>query len=239
MRYGRSVKEKLFSFISYCICFQSLPNHLHPNFLANKSLAPQSFATWFLNPEQYFSDISLPLTTLSPITRSKTPTRYLFLLWPISSLIAWSLPPNLFWSNLIPDFLLPTTRPVPDLLISHISLPDFLIPMISRSKTSTKSLIFCFCPWSSTSETKSYFRKIPLHLIEPWSILSPHQLPSPWYSAFTHLTTWLPDSHDRLLKKNHPVPNFLILSLVFCPWSILSPYHPPSPLYSDFTYLTS
>ena len=92
-------------------------------------------------------------------------------------------------------------------MLSHIPLPDCLIFTISGYKTSTQSLIFWFRPWSSASE---------VHFIDPWSILSPYHPPSPWYYSFTNLIPWLPVPNDCSRKNTHPVPDCLLLSLLFC-----------------------
>ena len=102
------------------------------------------------------------------------------------------------------------------LLLSHISLPICLLPTIYHSKTPTQSLIFWFRPWSSDSETKPDLRDFSLHLIDSWSILSPHHPPSPWYSSFTYLFSWSSAIHNRSLANTHSVPDFLVSSLVFC-----------------------
>ena len=159
----RIVKEKVFAFISYYIIFLITPRSLVPKFSRSpitRSPIPCSpiACSGTLTPRSLPSpDCLLPNHSLA----NTHPVPVFFC--PSCSLTARSFPPTLFWSNFLPDCSLPTTHPVPGLLISHISFPDRLLSTITCSLTPTQSLIFCFRPWYSTSETKSDFRKYSLH----------------------------------------------------------------------------
>ena len=87
-----SFKEKLFSFISYCILFiNHSPITCCPNLLAHQSLGPKSLAPRSLALQRSLPDRSSPPITLSPIARLLPPTRSIFFYCPTCSMISWSL----------------------------------------------------------------------------------------------------------------------------------------------------
>ena len=118
------IKRIIIQFLLYF--FKSLPHYLRRNLLAPWSLSPWSLATqvlasWLLALWSFSPQRSLPDRSLLPITHSLIaclipPTWYLVFWCSTCSLISWSIPPTLFWSNLLPDCLLPSAHPVPGIL---------------------------------------------------------------------------------------------------------------------------
>ena len=181
-----------------------------------------SITTQSLAPRFAFSPITrypIPwyLITLSPIARLLPTTWSLVFCCPNFSLIARSIPPTLFWSKFIPNRLLPSTYPVPRLLLFHISLPDLSLPKIYLSQTTTQSLIFCFHPWSSAFKSSSDFWKFPLYLhspivLYPWSILNQNGLLFLFVDWFESLT---PDIFPNWSHQPGPWSSALVTGIIF------------------------
>ena len=147
---GGSVKEKYYHSFLTVFLFQSLPDHLHPNFLSPWSLSPQSLAPWLLAPQR-----SLPYCYFLPITCSLIAqlirfTRSLVFCCPTCSLIAWLLFLLSSKNSLHSPIYIPLINPqspwssAVDCLLIHIADTRYIAPTDLVPGLLLSSLVFWY-----------------------------------------------------------------------------------------------